>query len=76
MTTLTAIDRVSPFSPDFNWDDYTNELYHLCDDAGYLSVEQMREELQHFGMGEFSSSITFSWNVEDFVDYLFDAHTD
>jgi hypothetical protein len=74
--TLTTLERVSPFSPEFNWDDYTNELYHLSDDYGYLSVEQMREELNHFGMSEYTSGITFSWNVEEFVDYLFDANTD
>lgn len=74
--TLTTLERVSPFSPEFNWDDYTNELYHLSDDYGYLSVEQMREELNHFGMSVYKSCITFPLNVEEFVDFLFDANTD
>lgn len=72
--TLTAIEKLSPFSPEFTWDDYTNYLYHISDDYGFLSVEQMHEEVKEFRMNEIAKRITFSWNVEDFVDYLFDAN--
>lgn len=74
--TLTAIDRVSPFSPEFNWDDYTNELYHISDEYGFLTVSQMHEELNRFKMSELSSRITFTWNVDEFVDLLFDVNLD
>lgn len=73
---LTAIDRLSPFSPEFTWDDYTNELYHISDEYGFLSVEQMQEEIQRFQMEGYSGRINCSSPVEDFVDFLFDANSD
>ena len=72
--TLTAIEKLSPFSPEFTWDDYTNYLYHISDDYGFLSVEQMHNEVNEFKMNDIARRIKFSWNVEDFVDYLFDAN--
>lgn len=72
--TLTTIEKLSPFSPEFTWDDYTNYLYHISDDYGFLTVEQMHDEVKEFKMNEAAKRITFSWNVEDFVDYLFDAN--
>lgn len=70
---LTTIDRISPFSPKFTWDDYTNELYHLSDDYGFLTVDQMMEELQRFKMNDFADCIHSSLSVEEFVDFLFDS---
>jgi hypothetical protein len=70
----TTIEKLSPFSPEFTWDDYTNYLYRISDDYGFLTVEQMHNEVKEFKMDESTERITFSWNVEDFVDYLFDAN--
>lgn len=71
---LTTIERVYPFSPEFTWDDYTNYLYRISDDYGFLSVEQMHKEVKEFRMDDIKRAITFPWNVEEFVDYLFDAN--
>ena len=73
--TITTAERVSPFTSEFNWDDYTSYLYHQSDDSGFLTVEQMVEELKVFQMDEFSNGITFSWHVEDFVNYIYDANS-
>lgn len=70
---LTTINRISPFSPNFTWDDYTNELYHLSDDYGFLTVDQMLEELDRFKMNDFADCIISSLSVEEFVDFLFDS---
>jgi hypothetical protein len=70
---LRTIERLSPFSSSFTWDDYTSELYCLSDDAGFLTVDQMNEELKRFQMPE--HKITFSMTVDEFVDFLFDAHS-
>jgi hypothetical protein len=72
---LSTIERLSPFSPSFTWDDYTNELYHFSDDYGYLSEEQMTNELKRFKMFSYVNRISFSMTVEDFVDFLFDANS-
>jgi hypothetical protein len=70
---LSTIDRVSPFSPKFNWDSYTNELYRFSDDYGFLSIDQMKEEIERFKMSEYRNRINSSMTVDDFVDFLFDA---
>jgi hypothetical protein len=70
----TTIEKLSPFSPEFTWDNYTNYLYRISDDYGFLTVGQMHDEVKEFKMDEASTRITFSWKVEDFVDYLFDAN--
>lgn len=72
---LNTIERLSPFSPSFTWDDYTNELYRFSDDYGYLSAEQMIDELKRFRMFSYVNRISFSMTVEDFVDFLFDANS-
>jgi hypothetical protein len=72
---LSTIERLSPFSPSFTWDDYTNELYRFSDDYGYLSEEQMTNELKRFKMFSYVNRISFSMTVEDFVDFLFDANS-
>lgn len=71
---LATIEKLSPFSPEFTWDDYTNYLYRISDDYGFLTVEQMQEELKDFKMEDMIGKIVFPWCVEDFVDYLFDAN--
>lgn len=71
---LATIEKLSPFSPEFTWDDYTNYLYRISDDYGFLTVEQMQEELKDFQMEDVIAKILFPWAVEDFVDYLFDSH--
>jgi hypothetical protein len=72
---LSTIERLSPFSSSFTWDDYTNELYRFSDDYGYLSVEQMKNEIERFRMFSFTDKINFTMTVEDFVDFLFDANS-
>jgi len=74
--TLTTVEKVSPFSLGFTWDDYTNYLYRISDDYGMLTVEQMHSEARDFKMEEINRGITFPWSVEDFVDYLYDAKDD
>ena len=74
--TLTAIERLSPFCPDFTWDEYTNELYRISDEYGFLTVEQMQEEIQRFKMFGYSNLVTCSSHVEEFVDFLYDANSD
>lgn len=73
--TVTTVERVSPFTYEFNWDDYTNYLYHRSDDSGFLTVDQMIEELNAFQMDEFSNGISYSWHVEDFVNYIYDTNS-
>ena len=70
---VTTVERISPFNPEFNWDDYENYLYRLSDDYGILTIEQMDEELNAFQMNEHSNGITTSWHVEDFVNYIYDT---
>lgn len=70
---LHTIDRVSPFSPKFNWESYTNELYFFSDDYGFLTIDQMKDEVKRFQMYEYLNRIRASMTVEDFVDFLFDA---
>jgi hypothetical protein len=70
---LSTIDRVSPFSSKFNWDSYTNELYFFSDDYGFLTIDQMKEEIQRFQMYDYTNRINTSMTVDDFVDFLFDA---
>jgi hypothetical protein len=72
---LSARERVSPFSEEFNWNDYTNELYHLSDDYGFLTIEQMENELKSFKMSDFSKYINCSWTVDDFVNFLYDSNS-
>ena len=71
--TVTTVERISPFNPEFNWDDYENYLYRLSDDYGILTIEQMDEELNAFQMNEHSNGITTPWHVEDFVNYIYDT---
>ena len=74
--TLTTVEKVSPFSLGFTWEDYTNYLYRISDDYGMLTVGQMHSEARDFKMEEINRGITFPWSVEDFVDYLYDAKND
>jgi hypothetical protein len=69
----TALKRTSPFSSDFTWDDYTNELFLLSDDYGFLTIDQMRDELNLFKMNDYLD-ITCSLHVDEFVDILYDSN--
>ncbi len=73
---LSTIERISPFSPDFTWDEYTNELFFISDDYGFLTIDQMINELHSFKMTNFNDHVSCSMHVDDFVDFLYDSNDD